>query len=195
MRTVVAFVVLVLALSCGARQTQGNYVFPNAEFLYWCVAEKGVWPVYIEEPVECETEVSRGFWDHYPIVVAADDALVQEVAEAVLSFNQQVGFELFVFDPIMQRTPDILAMVGGGHPLAAAEAKHFNLDGRHHGAIIVYNGVENWDASDIMVHELGHLVGLRHDDNNMSIMATLNRSKAAILEAVDVKAIRWVYLR
>jgi len=196
MKNLLILTVTVLSLSCGARQVgKSSYVFPNEQFLYWCVDPVKVWPVYIDRPDGCETEISRGLHSHYPLAVYADEALIPEVAEAIEVFNRQVGFELFVLDAVGSDTPDILIMVDGNHPFAAAEAKQFSIDGRHHGGVLVYNGLEDHDRADIMMHELGHIVGLRHDKSHMSIMYAGQGSRASMLEDRDVKALRYIFLK
>ena len=164
----------------------------NSEFLYWCTGPDK-WQVYGEAPTSCLTPVSRGTWDHTPITVNSDEALVQETREAVDAFNKQVGFQLFEYD-YTNYEPDIVVGIGGRDTYAAARAALLTQDGRMHGLILFYNGLEDNNRSDIMFHELGHTVGLKHDhDNYMSIMYPSANSRVAWLEAQDVDALRQIY--
>jgi hypothetical protein len=130
----------------------------DEEFLYWCT-DDGRWSVHGEYPEKCETEVSRGEWDHLPITVNAEEDLREEVMQAVESFNSQVGFELFRYQTLSM-DPDIgVVKVTDLTPWAAAEARHFGLGAEHSGLIVVQPELAVMDRDEIMLHELGHMVG------------------------------------
>jgi len=163
----------------------------NEEFLYWC-EQGGEWPVYVSKPA-CDT-VSRGTWDHYPITVNASPSLLPETLVAIDSFNQQVGFTMFRYE-IGNWDPDVGVIVSGMNSYALAEAKQMTIDGRHHGLVRVYNGMESDDREDIILHELGHIVGLRHDrDNKHSLMFPTSTYRVAVIERQDARALRAIYL-
>ena len=192
-----AATILITACSGFSSKTStvpSPYETHDSEFLYWCEKE-GVWPVSAEMPATCEPEnVSRGEWDHLPILVNAESSLMEETMAAIQGFNDQLGFDMFEYQP-GNMDPDIAVVVMGDHFYAAAEAKQITVDGRRYGAVLVYNGVEANDRDDIMMHELGHLVGLRHDhDNKHSIMFPARGYRIARLEKQDVVALRSVYV-
>jgi predicted Zn-dependent protease len=148
--------------------------------------------VYAASPANCDV-VSRGQWDHYPVIVNAEGALISETLEAIAGFNEQVGFTMFAFE-VSNSDPDVI-VVADGPNMAAARAKHATIDGRHYGAVLVYNGLELRDRSDIILHELGHIVGLKHDhENRNSLMFPSTATRVATLEKQDVRALRSIYL-
>jgi len=164
----------------------------SSQFLYWCEGD-GMWPVYISEPEDCE-KVSRGIWDHYPLTVTAEDALIKETMEAIEAFNAQVGFTLFSYEET-NLDPDIVVIDDGPRLSLYAVAKQLTVDGRHYGAVLTYNNLGASDRSDVMMHELGHLVGLRHDRYNpKSVMYHTDGLIIAALERQDIEALRTIYL-
>ena len=163
----------------------------DEEFLYWCEKD-GRWPVYVEEPEEC-TSVSRGEWDHLPIIVNAEASLEDETMKAIESFNSQVGFELFRFQTL-NMDPDIVVVELPDLWYAAAEARHHTQDGKHKGMVVVRPDIAAMDRDDIMLHELGHMVGLMHDPDNLGSMMYPGPSiRARAVEYKDIVALRWRY--
>tara|TARA_R110002020_G_scaffold207256_3_gene412692 strand:+ start:30286 stop:30858 length:573 start_codon:yes stop_codon:yes gene_type:complete len=163
----------------------------DSEFLYWC-EQDGVWPVYANKP-DCPV-ISRGKWDHLPIIVSAEDQFVTETLEAIEAFNGQVGFELFKFKYATLKA-DVNVIDGGRRLFLYAVAKHLTLpSGAKRGAVIMYNGLGAFDRADVVMHELGHIVGLRHDrDNPLSLMFHTDGSIAMSLERQDIFALRMMY--
>ncbi len=164
----------------------------DSEVLHWCIKDEGQWPVDFEAVEGCSD--SRGVWNHYPLSVNAEESLQSETLAAIAVFNEQVGFELFRYE-IANTSPDIIVIAGGPHFMALAQAGLYTIDGRMRGSVTTYNGLESQDRDDIIVHELGHLVGLRHDrDNLLSIMYPSQAFRAAALEPQDRDALRRIYL-
>jgi hypothetical protein len=164
----------------------------SGEFLYWC-KQKGVWPVYIKRP-DCP-EVSRGKWDHYPLIVTSQDEFVTETLEAIEAFNAQVGFPLFQYSYTSLKA-DVGVVDGGWRPFLYAVAKHLSLPGQEqYGEVRMYNELGKFDRADVVMHELGHIVGLRHDrENPLSLMFHTDGSNVMSLERQDVIALRKIYL-
>lgn len=187
-------VLLGLTFSCSGFNKQIRRDVPvgySSEFLYWC-EQDGVWPVYLNKP-DCPV-ISRGKWASYPIIVAAETELVLETLEAVEAFNAQVGFELFKFS-LTSVEPNVAVVDGGFRPFLYAQAKHLTIDGTKYGAIYTYNDLFADDRADVIMHELGHIVGLRHDrENPLSLMYHTDGSNVMSLERKDVIALRMMYL-
>ena len=190
---------LVLQFSCSGFSKAPRSAIPvgyDDQFLYWCKNAKDgfFWDVFLEQPAECETEISRGVWDHYPIIVNADSGYETETMEAVEAFNAQLGFMLFDFQ-ITNLDPDVIVTEGGTRPFIYAVAKHITIDGRDYGMIFGYNGLADADRSDVIMHELGHIVGLRHDRYNpKSVMFHTDGLLVSSLERQDIFALRSIYL-
>lgn len=190
---------LILSIICilSACSPQAAPEWPSVaedRFSYWCVPSDGVWPVYLDEPSDCKT-VSRGEWDHWPVTVNADDDLVLETLEAIYFFNREIGFELFRFET-HNTLPDILVTDGGSHR-AVAEAKRITRYGRHHGLVLAYNDLAADDRADVILHELGHLVGIRHrPGDRMDVLYPWdNGARLVYLDRVALEALRVLYLR
>jgi len=194
---IVCLVMLGLTFSCSGFNKpirKASVEAYSSQFLYWCKSDNEFWSVYLNLPAECETEVSRGVWDHYPLTVTADADLVTETLQAVEAFNAQLGFELFQFQ-ITNLDPDIVVTDGGIRPFLYAVAKHITIDGRDYGVVLTYNELGRFDRNDVIMHELGHIVGLRHDRYNpKSVMYHTDGLHVAALERRDVEALRTIYL-
>ena len=159
--------------------------------------QAGEWQVHGERPDNCEGPISRGQWDRLPISVQRKRLkLASETKEAIATFNRAVGLKMFNYEGT-NGSPDVAIVPGGGHPFADAAALQWSDEtGRHRGLVKAFNGLERRDRPDILMHELGHLVGLRHDsDNKLSIMFPGISSRVARLEAQDISALRYLYLR
>ena len=193
--------VLLVGLAVGCSGFNKPIAWPaehESELLYWCKVERGIWPVYLNragiEASDCEeVNYSRAQWDHTELtVVTFDEELLPELLEAIEYFNTQLGFTMFVYSP-GNLDADIEVAIYGDHPFAAAEAKIYTYEDRMRGAVLVYNGLEDRNRSDILVHELGHLLGLRHDMSTKSIMYAGGASRLAQLEQADLEVIRRLY--
>lgn len=192
--------VLLIALltACSGFSKHPKVPWPGegeSEFLYWCKTD-GIWPVYLETPVDCAPEnVTRGEWDKslLPLTVSASPEMAPETLAAVEYYNHMLGFDMFTFQPDNVE-PLIAVFQYGGHLTAIAEAKRFSYEGQDYGVVLVYNGFESENRSDMVVHELGHLLGLRHDeDEHWSVMYPSVQDRMTYLEPRDIKLLRDLY--
>ena len=166
------------------------------EFLAWCIPEgDGIWEVWEDYPHGCPVErVSRGQWDvnRLPLTVNGEMPLHGEAQLAVIHWNRALGFEMFRWDE-KNMDPDIAFVTAGFHPRVVAEAKRLTYKGKHYGLILYHNQWWMRDDRKVAIHELGHLLGLRHDPSPDSIMYQGDENEGANIQASDINALRWLY--
>lgn len=184
--TVVA--VAVLAVVAAAVLVIGVTTHSETTYLEVCWTNDGV--EYVE-PMEGVTKIGKcpdpvpAIWkrDRIPLGVASmpfrgddgDPRNAAMVKRAVQHVNAQVGFKLLRY---VEQDDYLLSviLVRWNTPQAKGDAPagcaHYTFDGEHVGAAQIYmrnTGGERttWKA---LLHELGHGVGLGHDDYQDSVM-------------------------
>lgn len=126
------------------------------------------------------------------------------VEAAVADFNSQVGFELFALDRGLEGPVDVSLVLGAAAELGdpPGECRHrLRGDGRATSATVVVRNVPD-DATlfRVLLHELGHLAGLAHDDwtgsmmNRRTLAAEESELPAGRLTDSDRAELRELYL-
>ena len=137
-------------------------------------------------------------WDSLPLRVTSDDRTSLSTILAIGVWNEWLGFEAFVYEPLGM-DPDVVVLYGGSVPPGGSNAAALTMfekrrsDGKQHSLVALFDaGVEQDRA---YIHELGHVLGLAHDDNNRrSIMFPgLRGMFAPELEMQDYSALRHRY--
>jgi hypothetical protein len=161
------------------------------ETLYWC-ADTSVWTAHDAVPDGCE-HVTVTPWTHkdVPLQVNADPRFLRATIEAALEINSQLGFDLLEVDPDND-DPDIGVIPGGNNPLIVGRVGRMSDAQRVYSAVLIYDGGNN---KSVLVHELLHLLGLRHDDSILSVMYPSMKSTPDAIEQQDIKLLRRLYLR
>lgn len=202
---------LLIALSgCGGALTPLEPDVPqpwpdrwDSEFLYWCMPEgDGYWDVYGDapDPEDCPNHlISRGNWEpeRLPLRVSVVEDWMQDAAVlAAESINLQTGIHFFEVAADVD-DPDVVIVQGGDMGSTIASAHHMTIDGVHYGAVFMYLRYSPDVHLGTMEHELGHILGLKHDnDQPYSLMCQLGAGRQALagLEQQDIDALRALYL-
>lgn len=184
-------VLLSLALGCTPKVPwPGKY---TTEVLWYCTEDEGAWTMHDEEPPLCPTDrLSRGAWDldSLPLTVNAERPLEDVTKAAVLAMNATLGFEMMVFET-SNPDPDIVVLPKPPlphKPRTIAVAIRGTIEGRDRGLIVVFHPT----SASVIMHELGHILSLRHDDENESSLMHPS-DIALVMEEADVALLRQLY--
>lgn len=179
---------VALALACLLLVGGSRCYHPQV--LYWCPPPEltdGLWSPTLG--ADCAQAPA---WP-YPIHVAIEPGMEQPAGQAIRAWNRWLGHELLVVTPIAEADLVVLYQEHQpGNPLG--EAKLLTMGGRLWGVAMHYGTRDPM----VIAHELGHLLGLRHDLDRESIMYPWRdgMSAFAAAEARDVQMLRqWYGLR
>ncbi len=135
--------------------------------LWYCVEpgpQNQEWEVYASKTLALDACTSPVVptWETVPILVTAEPELEVRTLKAIKTWNLWMGFELFQYTDD-QSKPDIVVFYVAPHPIMSARVGQYTIDGKHVGAVLVYEkGVE----VRTLAHEFGHLLGLAHEHGN-----------------------------
>jgi len=121
--------------------------------------------------------------DRLPLLVSASRDHSAQIREAIIKVNVAAGCEVFrspsfdapVFDVAI--STDVPRETGSVH-VGGGTAFRRSISGRHRAFVNIYAGsLEDPSIGvKVLMHELGHVLGLAHDNWNGSIMRTSQRS-------------------
>lgn len=174
----------------------------GTEVLYWCVPEgDGEWKATLGD--DCDNPVIPAYPMEVQVAVLSfdgygpdSDLLLEATADAMGAWNSWLGFTFFVpADSIWEADMYVVGMASGDRtPLG--RASFWTESGKQIAYAQIYDEPDYYhQMPEIVAHEFGHLLGLRHDWNKWSVMYPYmdGVSNLAGLEPVDAEILRSWY--
>lgn len=138
-----------------------------------CIVAIGLIYHYVVQPREAVWDDRPRPWERAPIVVSAPDDFREPTEVIVGLFNRQVGCRLLLF--AMSGDIDVRVETGVRSPCGRDDAVRIDPDeaagaflcpGARAEIHIAYPG-DLFERTWIVAHELGHVLGLAHDDSGL----------------------------